>query len=329
MQDTINWLLENDDPDVRFLTLKNIVQADAKLLKMAKKEALEKGRIPFILNKMHADGYWIKPGGGYGPKYKAGVWSLILLAQLGAKIEDDPRIAKAVNYYLDNACTQYGQIAYNGSPGGTIDCLQGNMCAALIELGCEDPRLFKAFEWMARTVTGEGIAQITDKKNPERYYSYKCGPLFACGANGKKPCAWGATKVLWAFSKLDKQKRTPLMDEAVFAGVEFLLNGNPAKAEYPTDHGQAPNRSWAKFGFPIFYVTDILQIAEVLTDLGFGNDARLADALRLIESKRQANGKWLMEYDYTGKTWRSYGKKGEPSKWVTYRCVNLFNKLAS
>ena len=50
----------------------------------------------------------------------------------------------------------------SGDPAGTIDCLQGNLCWALLELGCEDPRLDGAFDWMARTVTGEGIAPASE-----------------------------------------------------------------------------------------------------------------------------------------------------------------------
>ena len=65
-------------------------------------------------------------------------------------------------------------------------------------LGCHDPRLATAFEWMARTVTGEGIAPVTDKQAAVRYYAGKCGPLFACGSNNKLPCAWGGVKVMLA-----------------------------------------------------------------------------------------------------------------------------------
>jgi len=84
-----------------------------------------------------------------------------------------------------------GQFTTNGLPSGTIDCLQGNLCAALTDLGCEDSRLDKAFEWMARTVTGENIAPVKDKKASVRYYAGKCGPNFACGANNKLPCGLG------------------------------------------------------------------------------------------------------------------------------------------
>ena len=55
-------------------------------------------------------------------------------------------------------CRRAVHLPHVGAPSGTIDCLQGNLCWALLELGCDDPRLDGAFDWMARTVTGEGMA---------------------------------------------------------------------------------------------------------------------------------------------------------------------------
>ncbi len=137
------------------------------------------------------------------------MWSVILLAQLGASLEIDNRITSACSYVLDHALTENGQFTVNGLPSGTVDCLQGNLCASLLDLGCKDSRLDKTFEWMARSVTGEGIAPMTDKEAPVRYYAGKCGPNFACGSNNKLPCAWGAVKVMLAFSKLPKEKGRP------------------------------------------------------------------------------------------------------------------------
>ena len=76
-----------------------------------------------------------------------------------------------------------------------------------MELGYADPRLEPAYEWMARSVTGEGVAPQEDKTAPLRYYAYKCGPRFACGANYGLPCAWGAAKVMLAFSQLACRER--------------------------------------------------------------------------------------------------------------------------
>ncbi len=199
-----------------------------------KRPPTRKVRLPHILAEMHPKGYWVKPGPGYNPKYFSIVWSLTALAQLGASTKLDMRISQACAYLLEKNLTPHGQFSHNGAPSGTIDCLQGNLCAALVALGCDDPRLAIAFEWMARTVTGEGIAPAEDREAPLRYYAYKCGPVFACGANGRKPCAWGAAKVMLAFSLWPVERRTPLIERAIQQGVDFLFSTDPARADYPT-----------------------------------------------------------------------------------------------
>jgi hypothetical protein len=323
----IEWLLEPDDIGVRYLALRDLVQADGKGLEQAGKQAHENGPIAVVLSNMKKEGYWEKAGAGYYPKYTGTVWSVLLLAQLGAFVKADSRISAACSYVLDNTLTKGGQFSMNGAPSGTIDCLQGNLCAALLELGCKDARLDKAFEWMARSVTGEGIAPVTDKSAAVRYYAYKCAPNFTCGANYKQPCAWGAVKVMLAFSKLPQEKKTPLIREAIQAGVDFLFSTDPAKADYPCGNSDKPNGGWWKFGFPVFYVTDILQIVEALGGLGYGKDPRLAGVLDIIRRKADGSGRWLLEYDYKGKTWANFGLKKQPSKWVTLRALRALKSV--
>ena len=325
--DSVSWLLETEDPGVRYLALRDLatLSDDDKELKSAWKAAHKEGPIAKVLERMQAEGYWARPGTGYGPKYKSTVWALLLLAQLGAHISEDKRISKACKYLIDHALTGGGQFSAmtNASPSGTVDCLQGNLLWALTELGCDDPRMASAYEWMARTTTGEGVAPMKDKHAPVRYFAGKCGPNFACGANNKLPCAWGGCKVMMAFGNLPSKQRTPLIKRAIQQGIDFFFAVDPVTADYPNGWAAKPSGNWWKFGFPVFYVTDILQIAEALTRLGYAKDKRLANTMELIREKQDEQGRWLMEYDYTGKTWQSYGKPKLPNKWVTLRALRV------
>jgi hypothetical protein len=276
---------------------------------------------------MEDEGFWVKPGPGYLPKYRSSVWSIIMLAQLGASIHQDERIGKACRYIMNHALTEYGQFSASGTPGSTIDCLQGNLCAALLDLEFDDSRLEQAFDWMARSLTGDGVAPMSDKSTPLRYYSGKCGPGFACGSNNKQPCAWGAAKVMLAFSKLLKEKWTLQIEKAVKQGVDFLFSVDPAQASYPSGWNDKPSGNWWKFGFPVFYVTDILQIVEALVRLGYGQDPRLQNAVQLILDKQDPKGRWPLEYTYRGKTWVDFGVKKQPNKWVTYRAIWVLKNL--
>jgi len=332
LKSPLDWLLESDDIGVRYLAMRDLVKADTAELATVKKRAHTSGPIAAVLSKMDKEGFWVQPGAGYNPKYTGTVWSVILLAQLGASIDMDERIATACLYILDHNLTKHGQFTLNGLPSGTVDCIQGSICCSLLDLGCSDPRLNKAFEWMARSVTGEGIAPMTDRAAPIRYYSTnKCGPVFACSGTYKKPCAWGAVNVMLAFNRLPVEKRTPLINNAINTGVDFLFSKDPAKADYPIGYSQKPSGkpsgNWWKFGFSNFYVSDILQIAEALARLGYGKDPRLANALKIIRDKQDGQGRWLMEYDYTGKTWGDFGPKKQPNKWVTLRALRVLEAV--
>ena len=324
----MDWLLEPSDIGVKYLAIRDLFKTGTEELLAVKKLAHSEGPIAAVLSKMQKEGYWEKPGHGYYPKYTGTVWSVILLAQLGASPEVDSRVATACSYVLEHNLTRDGHFTVNGLPSGTADCLQGNLCASLLDLGCKDKRLDKAFEWMARSVTGEGVAPMTDKTAQIRYYAGKIGPNFLCGANNKLSCAWGAVKVMLAFSKLPEEKRTPLINQAIKMGEDFLLGVDPADADYPCGYSSKPSGNWWKFGFPVFYVTDLLQNVEALVGLRRGHDPRLARALDMIREKRDARGRWLLEYDYTGKTWVDFGAKKQPDKWVTLRALRVLKAVA-
>ena len=327
--DSITWLLESDSPDVRYLALRDLMDKTKETdLSTAREAAHQGGPIAVILDNMNEKGYWAKEGPGYLPKYRSTVWALIMLAQLGASAKQDERIALACSYLFDHALTTGGQISMSGTPSGTIDCLQGNMCWALTELGYDDSRLEQAYKWMARSVTGEGVAPVHEKEATLRFYAGKCGPVFCCGANNKMPCAWGAAKVMLAFSVLPKERRTPLIERAIQQGVDFLFSVDLAEATYPSGLSDKPSSNWWKFGFPVFYVTDILQIVEALVGLGYGHDPRLANALSLVREKQDEAGRWPLEYSYTGKTWVEFGSKKEPNQWVTLRALRVLKAVA-
>lgn len=320
------WLLEPDpeNPGVRYFALIKLLDRPSEDPEVvaARWSVMATGPVPRILQAQEPGGYWVEPGTGYYPKYQGTVWQVISLALLGAD-GSDHRVEVACEYVLDHSRSYYRGFSADGKPSGMIACLQGNLAAAMIELGwIGDERLDAALDWLARSVTGEGIAPASEADAPVRYYrSGNSGPGFRCAANDHLPCAWGAVKVVLALGKLSEAQRTPVMREAIEAGVEFLLSRDPAVADYPMGYSAKPNRSWFQPGLPLGYVTDFLQILEALVQLGLGADPRLRPALDLLLEKQDEGGRWKMEYTYNGKTWVDVERKGQPSKWVTLRAL--------
>jgi len=66
-----------------------------------------------------------------------------------------------------------------------------------------------------------------------------------------------------------------------------------------------------RFGFPLMWNTGALEMFGVLTALGY-KDPRMNETAALVESKKDDQGKWILEQTY---------KKKKLSKWVTLRAV--------
>jgi hypothetical protein len=335
--DPTDWLLEPDDPGVRYLALRDIVDADEKEVKAARTKAHREGPIAVILDNMNPAGWWVRPDYVYFPKFQGTVHSIVFLAQLGGFIEEDKRIATACSFLLDHALLKGGQFVPKRKPTNFGLCLQGNLLTCLMELGFKDKRLDTAYEWMARRVTGEGLpSKINDDgltaaqggSPPFFYRKFITDPLFGCRTNDDLSCGFAGTLVMMAFSCLPVERRTGLITRAIDAGVKFFFNGDPSKAEFPGHRAGTPNPIWWQYGFPAG--PDILRIAEAFTALGYGSDPRLANTLKLIREKQDEAGRWLLEYDFppNHKTWVKLGRAGAPNKWVTIRAMKVLKHAA-
>jgi hypothetical protein len=335
--DSTDWLLEESDPGVRYLALRDIVGAGGKELKDARRKAHREGPIAIILENMNPAGHWITPGLGYGPKFKSTVWSLLSLAQLGASGEEDRRIRTACGYLLDHALAKGGQFTAR-RPTDVGLCLQGNLLVSQMDLGCDDKRLDAAYAWMARRLTGEdlprkinadGLGPAEGVPGPFRYMKFITDPLFGCRTNKGLACAWAGVSVLMAFSRLPAMRRTPLINRAIRASLDFFFSADPATADFHDSKSGTPNPRWWQFKFPDFYATDILKMAEALTALGYGADPRLAHTLEIIRNKQDENGRWSLEYvDRIRKMWVNYGLIDQPNKWITLRAMRVLKRAS-
>jgi len=329
--DPLEWLLEEDplNPGVRYFALSDLLDippGDPQVIE-ARRSLMSAGPVPRILDAQDPEGYWVRPGPGYFPQYQGSVWAVTMLGQLGADGADS-RVRKGCQYVLEHALDKNGAFSMSAIPSQAILCLNGHLLAALLDLGwLDDQRVQRAIEWVARMVTGEAVAPAGDKGAPLRYLkSGTCGPGFCCGYNAKKPCAWGAVKVMLAFSKLPDEARTRLVSRAIDTGLEFLLTKDPAVADYPMGGGTKPSGNWFRFGFPLFWVTDVLENLAVLASFGYGSDPRLSSAMDLVLSKQDQEGRWSMERSYNGKTLVDIEQKGKPSKWVTLRALRMLKR---
>jgi hypothetical protein len=221
--DPTDWLLEERNPSVRYLTLTNILDRKETHpeVKRAKADIMRTGIVPRILSKQ-TNGSWNSPGRFYRDKYKGTVWQLIILAEHEADGRNK-QIRAACEYIL--RCSQdpegYG-FSYDqrdGSVGGrhneVIPCLTGNLIWSLLKLGfLGDERVRKGIEWITRYQRfDDGAAQKPQGWPYDRYEM--------CW--GRHTCHLGVVKALKALSAIPKKQRNRDTRETISKAGEYLL----------------------------------------------------------------------------------------------------------
>jgi hypothetical protein len=312
--DTLSWLLERGNPSARYWALREVLErpADDAEVQEAQAAIAAFGPVRRILEAQYPQGYWVHPGVGYSPKYRATGWQLIFLAALGL-----PRcqaIERACDYVLAHSRLPDGRFTAHKDELGAILCLNGNLLRALAWFG-----------YGGHPLVLESYAALVEQMARDRF---RC----RCNApaprprrmDAGQPCAWGAIKALGALLALSPAARTPEMVEALEMGLGFLLEYDLARGAYPASEGISP--LWHKLGFPLGYTSDILEALDVLARAGRGHEPGLEMAWGIVLAKRDEDGRWPLEYT-PGRMWSSLGALGRPSKWVTLRVLRARNCL--
>jgi hypothetical protein len=324
--DPTKWLLEKNNPSVRYFTLRDLLEkptTDSEV-KEARQDIMKTGVVPAILAKQKNKGYWDEPERFYTAKYKGTVWQLMILAELGAD-ENDSHIRKACEFILSfSQDIESGGFAHSSSAkkgGGrhneVIPCLTGNMVWSLIRLGyLDDPRLQQGITWITNYQRfDDGIPEVP-KGWP--YDRLKAACL------GKHTCHMGAVKALKALAEIPEKKRSTAVKQTIEKGVEYLLLHHVFKSSH--DVSRVPKPGWLKFGFPLMYQTDALEILGILTKLGY-NDKRMQEAIDVVVSKQDNQGIWILENTFNGRYQVNIEKKGEPNKWITLNALRTLKRF--
>jgi len=326
--DPTEWLLEKNTPSVRYFTLHDLLGkpwTDPEVTE-AKQDIMKTGVVPAILAKQKKDGYWEEPERFYSAKYKGTVWQLMILAELGADKNND-NIRKACEFILvSSQDLESGGFAYSTSmkQGGgrhseVVPCLTGNLVWSLIRLGyLDDPRVQHGITWITTYQRFDDGIQESLKSWP--YDRLKTGCL------GKHTCHMGAVKTLKALAEIPEKKRSDAVKQTVEKGVEYLLLHHVFKSSHNLN--RVPKPGWLKFGFPLMYQTDALEILGILTQLGY-KDERMQEAIDVVISKQDNKGKWMLENTFNGRYQVDIEQKGKPSKWITLHVLRVLEQWYS
>lgn len=141
-----------------------------------------------------------------------------------------------------------------------------------------------------------------------------------------KNCYMGGVKPLIAFSMIPEKERSKGVRETIKREIEIYLENEIFMYLRDGERKRKAKSGWTRFGFPLFYQSDALEVLDTLTRLGV-KDSRMKKAVDLVASKQSEDGGWKLENTFNGKMWVDIEKKGKPSKWITLKAVRVLKRF--
>jgi len=268
----VNWLLESDDPSIRYLTLTEVLDrpSDSKEVLAAKKQIPNGPLVKTLLSGQQADG-----GFGVHPyqKWTGAHWRLVSLVELGIPAGFRPAV-KATDLVLK---WLLGEAHLNNIPkinGRYRRCAsqEGNALAVCSRLGlAEDPRVVKLAESLVDWQWPDGGWNCD--RRPEADHSSVNESLSTLLGLVEYQRATGDRKYL----------------KPIERASEFFLQHHLFRSDHT---GEIIHPSMVKLHYPLYWHCDILQELTILSRAGKLDDPRTKEALDIVEKKRGPDGQW-------------------------------------
>ena len=107
------------------------------------------------------------------------------------------------------------------------------------------------------------------------------------------------------------------------SGEEYLLERSLFRRR---STGEVVDPAYLDFAFPYYWHYDVLRALDYFRRTGAEPDARMAQAVEVVRSKRQRDGSWLLDRIHPGRVhFAVESAVGEPSRWNTLRALRVLN----
>jgi len=319
--ETLQWLLEPSNPSIRYWTLKQILGKAEQNPEVAESRntIMESECVRHILKSLNPDGYWESRNNMYVPKYTATTHNLLILYEFGTKLTDSlKRAIEHVFLYQRDSGHFLMNIPKTDKGRASIVkdacCFDGNILVYLIHFGyLEDERTQKLIQFQ--------INYHSNDVGGWKCRAFPINPSQVFPAN----CFMGAVKMLRALSSIPSKKRSREIETIIEQEVEIILENHIFKYLKTPEGKRKEKAGWKRFGFPLFYQSDVLEVLDVLTSLGI-KDERMQESISLVESAKSKEGTWILKNTFNGKMLCEIETKGEPSKWITLRASRVLKR---
>ena len=306
---TLRWLLDSD-PSLRWQVLRDLTGAPAEQVAAERARVATKGTGARLLALQGADGRW--GGAAWNRGWNSTMHVLMLLRDLGLDPASD-QARRAVGLVRDG-------VTWRGC--GPQECDDNPFFAGEVE-PCINGQVGAAGAYFGQDVRGI-VDRLLAEQLPDG--GWNCEAV-----NGSTRSSFNTTICVLA-ALLEHERATggsPKVTEARLRGQEYLLDRSLFRRRSTgevIERDRKGGAAWTRFAFPTWWHYDVLRGLEYLRSAGITPDERVREAIELVASKRDDDGRWLLETRYPGVMPVEIDEgEGRPSRWNTLRALRVLD----
>lgn len=301
--DVIDWLLDAD-PGIRWQVKRDLLDEPEESVAAERRMVAEEGWGARLLSLRDRDGQWA--GGAFWPKagpvgpgqpWTATLFTLVMLKDLGLE-PSHPKARETVAQVREASRWEHaGQRFFDGE---VEPCINGRT----VGIGA---------------YFGEDVSGIVDRLLGEQMDD---GGWNCEQENGSTRGSFHTTiNVLEGLLEYEAATgSSPEVSAARTQGEEYLLERRLMRRR---STGDVIDLDWTLFAFPTRWRYDVLRALEYFQEATERPDPRLDDALDLVGSKRDPDGRWRLDRTHRGDVHFDMEEEGGPSRWNTLRALRV------
>jgi hypothetical protein len=293
----IDWLLDSD-PSIRWQVMRDLLDGPVDEVAAERAKVTTQGWGAGLLALQRDDGYWIGER-SYFPAFTSTHSTLMLLRELGL----DPRGApaqRAVGLVREHVLFEYDDLPYFG--GEVEPCINGSVVAIGSYFGVDVQPIVERLLGEQMEDGGWNCEQERGSTRGSFDTSIHVleGLLAYEQATGESPDVTAARRRGEAYLLERRLLRRRSTGEVIEPRFKYLFSPMPR------------------------YLYDILRGLDYFRSAGVEPDERMTEAIELLESKRDQEGGWPIEYKYEGDChFEMDDIGGQPSRWNTLRALRV------
>lgn len=299
--DTIEWLLQSD-PAISWQAMRDLTDASPEAIAAQRARIPQMGLGAKILAQQGEDGSWHR---GDAPAWMPTLYTLLLLRSTGLDAKE-PAVQSAMNR-LEAGFRWHADFGAKPFFEGEVEpCINGGTLALGAYFG--HPKENLALRLLSEQLEDGGWNCDAPKSTRSSFHSTIC--------------------VLEGLLEYERAVGSaPKITEARRRGEEYLLKRSLFRR---LATGNAANLEFLLLAFPPRYHYDVLRALEYFRIANVQPEARMQEAVAIIRSKQQSDGRWLLEASYDEALAFPFDETiGEPSRWNTLRALRVLRWFGS